>query len=185
MSFFLYGNPFNFYFSHIIDMMTRVSVAFCIMTAFAVFAASASAKKAKADADADKAKADADKVFFDNEKAKNNEIANLKTELSKLQTELAEAKAQHRSEVDDIHTRRQTQFNQLLDLFYKLDAQHKTTLAEGIYELGIKLAEAKGQHRTEVDDIRTRRQTQYIQIVDALCKLDAKLVDTLRKRGFV
>ena len=136
MSFFLYGNPFNF--SHIVITMTHESVAFCIMVAFAVFAASAKKAKAKAD------------------KAKNDEIANLKTEL------------------DDIRTRYQTQFNLLVDILYKVDAMYKTELAE-----------ANGQHRTEVDDIRTRRQTQYIQIVESLYKLDAlhktNLMDTLRR----
>ena len=84
MSFFLYGNPFDFYFSHIIVTMTHASVAFCIMAAFAVFAASASAKKAKADADADKAKADNEKAFFDNEKA------NALADMNKANADLAD-----------------------------------------------------------------------------------------------
>ncbi len=73
MSFFLYGNPFDFYFSHIIITMTQGSVAFCIATAFAVFAAYAKKTKTDADkakADADKAKADADKAKTDADKAK-------------------------------------------------------------------------------------------------------------------
>ncbi len=93
--------------------MTSGSVAFCIATAFAVFAAYI--KKAK----------------VDDEKAKNDEIANLKIELSKLQTELADAKSQHRSEVDDIHTGRQTQFIQLVDILY-----HNTRLVDTLRKRG-------------------------------------------------
>jgi len=103
LSFFLYGNPFDFYFSHIIITMTQGSVAFCIATAFAVFAAyakktktdadkaKADADKAKADADkaktdADKAKADADKAKADADKAKDDKIAELNTEIDFLQS---------------------------------------------------------------------------------------------------
>jgi uncharacterized protein (DUF3084 family) len=95
LSFFLYGNPFDFYFSHIIITMTQGSVAFCIATAFAVFAAYA--KKTKADADkaktdADKAKADADKAKADADKAK-ADADKAKSDADKAKADADKAKA--------------------------------------------------------------------------------------------
>ena len=75
--------------------MTQGSVAFCIATAFAVFAAYA--KKTKADADkaktdADKAKADADKAKADADKAK-ADADKAKSDADKAKADADKAKA--------------------------------------------------------------------------------------------
>ena len=79
--------------------MTHGSIAFCIATAFAVFAAYAKtdADKAKADADkaktdADKAKADADKAKADADKAK-TDADKAKADADKAKTDADKAKA--------------------------------------------------------------------------------------------
>ena len=133
-------------------MMTRASVAFCIMTAFAVFAASASAKKAKADADADKAKADtdkakadADKANADADKANDDKIAELNTEIDFLHS--------YNKMILDKHIDTILEFNQRTTEMYN---NHNVK----IVGLRTELAQAKIQHQTELD-----------KLVDAINKL--------------
>jgi hypothetical protein len=100
LSFFLYGNPFDFYFSHIIITMIHVAVAFCD-------------KKADDNADKDIEIAD---LKIDIDKLK-SELADAK---ARHQNELAEAEARHQKKLANVKADHNTICEILIDRIVNL-----------------------------------------------------------------